>query len=153
MSIVVKGFVLVLILGVGIAVVAITWNPHMTHKIGQGSSLKLRNKNEWSVTTSSPSNGYWPLTANSDELGLTLAIRSGRLFTKKTTENEWAYYTEIIYGDEFSLDNDGNVLMDGKVISPKKRTPLPLGELYEFEPDEVVNASQPAGLSENHLHD
>jgi len=83
MAILLKGFALVLLLCVGAAFVVISWDPHMTHKIGQGSSLKLRMKNEWSVTTSSPSGEYWPLTAESDALGLTLAIRSGRLFTKK----------------------------------------------------------------------
>ncbi|GEM_PF-4352544 len=79
MTILLKGFLLVIVLCVGIAIVVIFWEPQMTHKIGQGSSLKLKIENEWSVTTSSPSGQYWPFTAKSETLGLTLAIRSGRL--------------------------------------------------------------------------
>ena len=43
--------------------------------------------------------------------------------------------------------------MDGELISPTEMTSLPLGELYDFEPGEIVNASAAAGLSDNHLHD
>ncbi|MDP4609646.1 MAG: hypothetical protein NWT02_00480 [Opitutales bacterium] len=139
MSILLKAFVVVIILGVGVVSVLILWEPSMTHRIGQGSSLKLQLQNEWMVTTSSPSGEYWPLSAFSEKLGLNLAIRSGRLFTKRTNESEWSYYTEIIYGEEFSLGSAGEILMDGEMIAPKEKTSLPLDELYKFEPASSLN--------------
>jgi hypothetical protein len=141
-----KGFAFVVILCAGIAFVVISWDPHMTQKIGQGSSLKLSFKNKWTVTTSSPSGDYWPLTAKSDVLGVILAIRSGRLFMKKINENSWSYYTDIIYADQFSLSSYGEILMDGEIIYPKEETSLQLDELYRFEPGELVNASSAAGV-------
>lgn len=139
MYILLKAFALIAVLGIGIAVFLSSWEPHMIHKIGQGSTLKLKIENEWSVTTTSPSGGYQPLTATSEALRLTLAIRSGRLFTKRINETEWSYYTEIIYGDEFSVGPSGGIIMDGNEIEPQEKTPLSLDKLNKFEPADRGN--------------